>query len=168
MWKNRTGGTANIARADGVFLNIQPSALSFKSFPQKSPAKMDGPAVRRGADGLEPVQYHVRGVYYTACAKAADGSLSAPVFFALTDTLVTLERNVYTPLEPMRPMIACPMDAPCVGWVVCKVLGLPHRPQRYDPPRNVSACREVSHLCHAQKCLWHVQLGALLLHGGGR
>lgn len=56
--------------------------------------------------------------YYTAYAKAASGSLSAPAYFAITDTSVSLKKNVYTPVEPVQPTISCPVDDSCVGWVV--------------------------------------------------
>ena len=56
--------------------------------------------------------------YYSACAKAPDGSLSEPVYFAITDTSVSLEKKVYAPSEAIRPVIACPVDDVCVGWVV--------------------------------------------------
>ena len=56
--------------------------------------------------------------YYTAYAKAANGFLSAPVHFALTDNSVALEKKVYTPTEPIRPIITCPVDDLCVGWVI--------------------------------------------------
>ena len=56
--------------------------------------------------------------YYTACAKAPNGHLSAPVCFAVTDTSVALEKSVFAPDEPIRPKIVCPADDPCVGWVV--------------------------------------------------
>ncbi len=55
---------------------------------------------------------------YTVCAKAPDGVLSALVRFALTDSSVALEKSVYAPTEPIRPVIACPADDVCVGWVV--------------------------------------------------